>query len=503
MSQNPTAKNPPRPRVASGVPWWLWAIMVIVGGGILTSLVTKLTPADPAKAFTEGFAAAESGDIEKLKECRAILGMFPEYESQRNLLDGMAAIGTGRPLYAIPLLEAASKSETLKQKAMQYLGMSFVQADERAKAIAVFESILKDDENAHAARNSLVMIFNEIFALEEALKHMTFLIEQEFKLSEMYNMRGETRMTLERYKDAADDFEASIEANATDPMNSVKSNKLVECLMIIGDFKRAEKFVDNVDQPMTRELLKAETSLANGDLETAATVLRGIPPEARNSPAITQLYGKVMLAQNEKGAAQEALFNLRNIIAVKTRDPKLFQVTGDLARFVGETELANLAQQNVDQLTDLNKEYVLKLQEVVKTRDDKDIRLQLADLAFKTDHLDIAYKLYEGLMRYYPDDAEKMSDLQLTLMEPLPQLVSTGTPPTTPPTEAAPTEAATPQTIPPETASPQTTPEAEKPQEPAESANAAPADPATVPASDAKASDPANPPAATPEKAVE
>ena len=40
--------------------------MVIVGGGILTSLVTKLTPADPAKALTEGFAAAESGDIEKL-----------------------------------------------------------------------------------------------------------------------------------------------------------------------------------------------------------------------------------------------------------------------------------------------------------------------------------------------------------------------------------------------------------------------------------------------------
>ena len=216
-------------------------------------------------------------------------------------------------------------------------------------------------------------------------------------------------------------------------MNSVKSNKLVDCLMRTGDLKRAEKFVDNIDQPMTRELLKAESSLADGDVEAAATIVRSVPPEGRNNPAVTLLYGKVMLAQNKQDAAQEALFNLRNIITVKTRDSKLFQVTGDLARFVGEAELANLAQQNVDQLTELNKEFAQKLAEVASTRDDKDIRLQLADLAFKTDRLDLAYRLYEGLMRYYPDDAEKMSELQLALMNPLPQLVSTGTAPTTPP----------------------------------------------------------------------
>ena len=198
MSQKPTAKNLPRPRVASGVPWWLWGILVIVGGGILASLVVKLTPADPAKAFTEGLAAAESGNFEKLKECRAVLNSFPAYESQQKFLDGMTALGNARPLNAIPLLEAASENADLKKKALQYLGMAHVQADERAKAITVFESILKDDENAHAARNSLAMILNDIFALEEAVKHLDFLIEQEFKLSDTLNMRAEIRMIQQK-----------------------------------------------------------------------------------------------------------------------------------------------------------------------------------------------------------------------------------------------------------------------------------------------------------------
>jgi len=511
MSQKPTPQKIVRSRVSSGIPWWIWGLLLLIGGGIVTSLFVRSIPEDPAKIFADALAAAEKRDGEALQANFAKLKEFPDYASQIKLLEGMTLLGRSRPLAAIPILEKAAEDKAIRDKALMYLGTAYGQAENWKKANEVFERILAEDENAHSARQNLALILTESFAWDEALVQLNMLIEKDFKPAQIRKMRADIYFDQKKYKEAADDLQASLEADKTDPTNSVKADKLVRCLSKLGEFERAEKFLSSLDQSSSLDALRAEKFLAEDNLAGVLSAVQSVRRESPNEPRVNRAFGRAMLKMNSSEKSREALVTLKNVIQVASRDLELYQIVVELARSAGNEELAQLAQQNVDQLTELHRQYDETLAAVTKTREGFDIRLKLAELAANTGQFEMASRLLEHLERTYPDQANNVHEMKQRLYSSLSQLVSTTTASDlaaeaakgaeNPASSATPDEKASDEKSPDEKTPAETSPEKpaepkpdeSKPEEPKADAPAEDAPATDAPATDAPKADEAKP----------
>jgi tetratricopeptide (TPR) repeat protein len=432
MSQKPSPQRPIQPRVASGIPWWLWVLLFIVGGGIGVSLLLKSIPEDPEQLYRDALIAADGKDTAKFRENSEKLKQFPAYGRQQKILEGITLLGGSRPMKAIPVLKEAAGEENdsnqeLRQTALRFLGGAYAVARDRPTAVQTFELMLKADPDSAIARQSIVSILTDIFAWEESLSHLNFLAEHKFNLPQVLNMRGDIHMELKQYKEAAEDFEGAIKANEADPLNSSKISKLVACLIQLRDFEKADSLIDEMDHPGKKAVARAEVLLSKEDLKGALSSLDMIRREAPNDPDAALTYGRIMLKYNTPERAAEGLVTLRSAVVFSPRNVVLYRLIVELAKLAGETELAALAQQNVERLDAMNVELDQKLAEVIRTRDDPEARLQVADLAHKCGRMELAYKIYSGLAEYYPDRASEITAKKEQMRNPLSQLVSTAT----------------------------------------------------------------------------
>ena len=103
-----------------------------------------------------------------------------------------------------------------------------------------------------------------------------------------------------------------------------------------------------------------------------------------------------MAGIGSKEKAIEALTNLQKTVSIHTRNRKLFQVVAELATIAEEANIAATAQQNVDQLKDLESQFHVKLSEVVGTREGTQARIELGDLAAATGHFELARSFYQS-----------------------------------------------------------------------------------------------------------
>jgi len=443
-----------------------------VGGAIGLSLFQKSIPEDPAKLFADAIAAVEKKDGKVIETNLEKLKQFPEFLGQQKLLEGMLLLNSSRPLKAIPLLQVASEQKAIRSRALIYLGIAYAQSENPNMAIETFESAIQDDENAFEARHSMAMMLNDMMAWEDALKHLNFLAEKEFKPAQVLKTRGDIQFDLGKYKEAAADLEASIKADQTDPMNSVKADRLVQCLTRTGDLEKASEFIGLIDRPGAIEQLEAEKLFAAGNTSEIFEVLERIRRDAPNEPRAAQIYAQTMVKQQSAEKAAEALVVIRPLVTSVTRNSDLYKSLAELALVTGDDEVAGLAQQNVDQLTELNAQYDEALAETIRTRDDYEPRRKLAEMALETGRLEQAMKYCDALNRLHPEKQAEISALRQRVFTPLPQLVSTKVAAG----KAAPGDAAPAEVVPGDAAAPESTPEPNP-----EAAPAAPAASAETP----------------------
>ena len=122
--------------------------------------------------------------------------------------------------------------------------------------------------------------------------------------------------------------------------------------------------------------------------------MRGAGP---NDTTANLTYGKIMAGIGSKEKAIEALASLQGPISSQTRNLKLFEVVVKLATIAEEHGIAATAQQNVDQLKDLESQFSAKLADVVKTREGAaQARIELGDLAAATGRFELARSIYQG-----------------------------------------------------------------------------------------------------------
>jgi tetratricopeptide (TPR) repeat protein len=462
MSKQPASKTNLKPRVSGGVPWWILAIMAVLGAGIVFALVQRSIPEDPAQLFQQALVAADKQDANTIRSITEKLSAYPEFANKKKLLDGILQLGSSRPLKAIVLLKEASEEKEIREKSLMLLGTAYAQSENLQKSVETFETVLKENNDSNDARFRLANVYKELLALDLSLSHLGTLIAAEYKLPETCRMRGDILFDRRQFAEAANDYEAAIRADKNNPVNSMIADRLVQSLLKISDLKRAEDYLALLDQSPAKGFFEAEKILQSGDLSKLGVVVESLRKNAAFDPRSHVLYGRLKLKEDTAQKAAEGIAGLRASLQFLTRNEELFQVVRDLAKLAGDEGLSVAAQQNIDQLQALDKEFLDQLTAVSKTQDGYEERLKLAQLSRDIGQLDFATQVYQSLTNAYPDKASEIAALKEQLYSVSPPLVALPLPPeqeTAAPAEAA-TEAKAATTPPPAaTSEPEATPE--------------------------------------------
>lgn len=429
MSKQPASKTNHQPRVSGGVPWWLWGIMTVLGGGIIIAVVQRSIPEDPALLFEQALVAADKQDVNTIKTVAEKLAAYPDFEKKKMLLDGLLQLGSSRPLKAIPLLTDASEEPTIRVRSLMLLGSAYAQSEDLKRAIETFETVLKEDEGSSDARFRLASVYKEMMAFDLSLSYLDALIKAEYKLPETRKMRGDILFDRRQFAEAANDYEAAIQANKNNPVNSVIAERLIQCVLKTGDLERAEEYLPIVDQSSAKGFFEAAKLLQSGDLDKAAVIVHSLRESGSYDPRGHILYGRMMLKEGTADKAAEGLAGLKLSFRLVTRSAEFFQVVAELARAAGDVDLATAAQQNFDQLQALDKEFLDQLAAVSKTEEGYEDRLKLAQLAREIGQLEFASQVYQSLTHAYPDKASELATLKDQMYTMLPPLVALPLPP--------------------------------------------------------------------------
>ena len=199
-----------------------------------------------------------------------------------------------------------------------------------------------------------------------------------------------------RYAEAAAAYEASLLADPADPANATKAFRLVSCRIETGNLDGIEEFLQSVDAAGIRQSARALVLAGKDETKQALSALDQAIQENPIDVNANLTYGTIMAGIGSKEKAIEALTNLQKAANVHTRNLKLFQVVAKLATIAEEANVAATAQQNVDQLKDLESQFQVKLSEVVKTREGTQARIELGDLAAATGHFELARSFYQS-----------------------------------------------------------------------------------------------------------
>jgi tetratricopeptide (TPR) repeat protein len=302
-------------------------MMAVLGGSIVVALVQRSIPEDPAEIFELALIAAEKQDATTLKAASEKLATYPEFATKKKLLDGLLHLGSSRPVKAISLLKEASEDPEIRTRSLMMLGSAYAQSEDLKRAVDTFELVLKENEDSSDARFRLATVYKEMLAFDLSLSHLDALIKGEYKPSECRRMRGEIRFDRREFAGAASDYEAAIAADKNNPMNSLVAERLIQCLLKIGDLKKTETYLSLVDQTSSKTFIEAEQLLqSGGDSAKLAAITESLQKNLTFDPRSHILYGRRMLKEGTPDKATEGLAGLKVSLQFVTRNAELFQI---------------------------------------------------------------------------------------------------------------------------------------------------------------------------------
>ncbi|MFN4920822.1 MAG: tetratricopeptide repeat protein [Planctomyces sp.] len=441
MSSKSSGNRPAAPRVATGMPWWVWGGIGVFGVAIVLSLVSSAVPTDPLQLLADANKAAENADLKTLLQSLESLRQFPDREGEVSYLEGIVKLGETKPLKAIPLLRKAVDTPSVKARAWLALGRAYGTAGQLQNATDALKQVLDDPEVGSLARFSLAGMMNSIQAYDEALTQFTALAEKDYDIGRTLYQRGEIYIDLGEYEKAAADIRKSIDIDPNEPTNSLKVVKLLRTLTRLGRFEGTDKYAEQLDNPIAAGSFKAEKLIAEGKIKEAIAALDAARRDARENPQLVCTWGKVMLAWNDPEKAKQALAEVYVACRRATRNTEGMQVLQGIAEAVGNKELADLARQNVEMLQTKRQQMLEALKAIGSDVTSVEKRMDLADLAIDCGEVELAERVYRGLAMFFPDQEAVIAPRRARLDQPLKLLVDLGNsvdlPAPTPPPDAA------------------------------------------------------------------
>lgn len=434
-------------RVQSGIPWWLWLLMLVVGGGVLVATIRSLIPIDPQQHYQQGLAAFDQGDRESLAAAVEQLQKFPEYSGQLKLLQGLDLMLTARPLKAIGLLEEAVQHDAVAARARIYLGQALARGEQRLKAIEVLREAARQFPDDPAAHLALGGILHDLGAFDESLQELQLALdtsekegsgaaaapglspEDQRKLrnsrrATAHSLRGSILAEMGRPQVAAVEFDAALSANPVNPENAVIALKLVHALTASGEFERALKSVDALDPGVTQEGERANVLLGLGKVDEARKVIDAALNNLSVEPFLHKINAKVR-ARLDRPNAEKVLDSLRTAISALTRDAEYFEAIAQVAQLAEQAEEAAVYAQNATQLRELEQQYRQQVEQTAKNVQDVAGRIAAGDLAAEIGKYEQARFWYSAAQKTDPLALEQVGPKLQSLYALRPELVST------------------------------------------------------------------------------
>ncbi|MFM7056981.1 MAG: tetratricopeptide repeat protein [Planctomycetota bacterium] len=417
MSTNRTRTSAPAYRPPTGAPWWVWLAVGTFGLAVAGMLVSRISPEDGRKIFQEALAAGEAGNRELLQQKLEQLRKYPAFEPHTQFLDGVLFMGRSMPLKAIPLLKTASETPELRSKALLSLGRAYGTAGQLQNAVETLNSLSADPETGDSAK----FIASGMLATAQAWDAATALLKDLeksghekpkvlYQLAEIEFDRGNYAAAETLYVDA-------IEAFPTDPTNSLKATRILECRQQLGTLKDSDKYIEMLDNQIMAALYRSETLIAAGKLKEARTAVERGMKEAEGSPMMAFQMGKLALAEKNVDSAKAVL---NEVLAACIRFPRSLdgmKVLEQLAQLVEDADLQDKARQNIDQLDAVRKQMRDLMPTVGSSLTDVEPRLQLAELARQCGEADLMQKVFRGLMLFHPDKEGELMQRRLLMDE--------------------------------------------------------------------------------------
>ena len=457
-------------RVRGGIPWWLWLLMLVIGGGVVAATLTSVIPDDYEKYYQDALSGYEAAERAPMQLAIEKLEHAPAYARKRQMLQGMELMSLSRPLKAVPFLEEASQEPEIRAQSLAYLGQALARGDERLKAVGVLREAIQEDRTAPQPYLTLGGILYELGDFEGAIKELEVLLasDENKEKSSAHHLYGLVLFELEKYAEAAVQFQAGLTEDPANSANARIAQKLVVCTLNTQEFEKALKFLDSVQPTPMKEVMRAEALLGAGDLDAAVTAIETAIKAQFSDPAAYKVYGRIMLARGGN-RAEEAMVALRGAIPVASRDVDFFRVIADVARAAGLGEEAESYEQNFAQLSALRERLRAQRDALQGELTDAAGRIEAGDLAAELQMTDLARFWYDAALRIDPQRssviAEKMSLIERRRPELVPVIRKATESPTTEPPATEPPATELPATELPATETPATeTPATETPE---------------------------------------
>ena len=403
MSSKSISNRPSAPRVATGMPWWIWASVILFALVLLVSIVRNLIPEDPDQLFAEAEAALQQQQPAVVQDRIERLRPFDAFSGKVAYLEGAIFLGRNMPLKAIPLLLQASESNDIRGKALVYLGQSYGRSGQLPEAIEVLKSALDDPESGDRSRSILAGMLSSVQAYDEAIEHLNVLIERNVDPAQILALRAEIYLDTHRFKEAAADLEASISANEADPAIGSKAVKMLRARTMINDFSSTGGVEDKLDNPVSQNHFKSLRYLSEGKLEDAQRALEQAIMEGADTPMLSGVFGKITAAHDNPQLALDGLPRVYTACLTSPRNADLMRTLQTLATQAGENELAARCAENVDGLEAIRRQMFAQLEVVAPNYDDVEGRLILADLALDCGETEFADRIFQGLVLFFTD----------------------------------------------------------------------------------------------------
>jgi tetratricopeptide (TPR) repeat protein len=381
-------------------------VWIVVGGfGLVIALMLfrRITPTDSAQVYREALAAGEAGNRELMAQRLEQLRTDPAYSAHVQFLDGLLFLGRSMPLKAIPLLRQAAENPELRSKALVSLGRAYGTAGQLEAAIQTLNSIADDPETGNQARFIACGMLATTQAWDAAVEQLRTLEKAGFETPKVLHQLAEIEFDRGNYADAEKLFLAAIEAFPTDPTNSMKATRLLDCRIQLGTLVDSDKYIDMLDNQITSSMYRAEALMAAGKIEEARTAIDRGMREAEGNPALSFLRGKLALAEKSVEAAKQVL---PEVMAASVQFPRALdgmRVTAQVAELAGDADLADKARRNVEGLEAIRTQMRELMPAVSKSLLDVELRLQLAALARDCGDSDLMQKVFRGLMLFHPE----------------------------------------------------------------------------------------------------
>lgn len=371
----PMTSNNSNSSVNSGIPWWIWVLIVPVTIAVIVGTVLSQIPEDPEAIYTETRALLDSGNIEAAETQVARLDEFPDYSSHAELIRGILAYARQREPIAIQHLQKASEHPDLKSEAFEIMGGSYARTGDYRNAVRSYQQATEADPDNVNALLKLAQFHFAIGGIHHAVKLVEDLIEDGNKAA--LTLRATARFDLGRYEEALKDYARLLE---TPGDRAAASPDLIDRYVVAAletdNKEHIEIAVDEFARMMANKMLSASLHAASGDTDSAKRMIEEMQ-HLSEYPGISKLQADVAYRLGDFKQAENFILKA---VPLYPRDRATYQLARKIFEESGNEQALKATVENIEQLNDLQEQFRNIVAEIGDDIENAQLRVDAVDV---------------------------------------------------------------------------------------------------------------------------